>query len=417
MPSGQGIEHWAVSDNRALLFDPKSSELPLLDLDKNGLMARIYKENGSGWIKIGVVRDPVTRVLSAYLDLIHEWGRGESRSQPEQEGEEEENVSSTEGTPDADIGEYIGEHDDYQETEAENDEDHHEENEEKHDGESHQGVDNGGRRSLRQGATPSSLAQETAASKAAAEGDMEEARFAGVDGEYHDTSHSVRSERSPHLLTRSQSSERTSRRLETATASPAPGQHRERVHVDGQGARHRHRVGERHGEEGVAEAEAAEAVNRRDLGGIIIGDEDVEVGLQGRHRRATVVETFGKAGRWWKEGKSGADPPSFAAVLEALSSHGVSGAPLAFREMSGQCGMWSSPFDSYIPYETLQVQRRVWFTQTVAPFTFFDVLTERNIYCLCRLACRGYMLSSSRLESATGSLSKIQTRMRHDLTG
>lgn len=36
-------------------------------------MEEIYRNNGSGWVKIGVVRDPVTRLLSAYLDFTRKW--------------------------------------------------------------------------------------------------------------------------------------------------------------------------------------------------------------------------------------------------------------------------------------------------------------------------------------------------------
>lgn len=72
----KGVNHWAVSDDRALLFDTVASELPLLDVTDTRLMEQIYKDNGSGWIKIGVVRDPVTRLLSAYLDLVHTWPSG-----------------------------------------------------------------------------------------------------------------------------------------------------------------------------------------------------------------------------------------------------------------------------------------------------------------------------------------------------
>lgn len=56
-----------------MLFDTVESELPLLDLTDTRLMSDIYKENGSGWVKIGVVRDPVTRLLSPYLDLVRSW--------------------------------------------------------------------------------------------------------------------------------------------------------------------------------------------------------------------------------------------------------------------------------------------------------------------------------------------------------
>ena len=62
-----------MSDVQSLLFDPVGSRLPLLDLNDKILLDEIYRDNGSGWIKIGVVRDPVTRLLSAYLDLVHTW--------------------------------------------------------------------------------------------------------------------------------------------------------------------------------------------------------------------------------------------------------------------------------------------------------------------------------------------------------
>ena len=53
-----------------MLFDPAASELSLLNVTDGPLLERIYRDNGSGWIKIGVVRDPVTRVLAAYLDHV-----------------------------------------------------------------------------------------------------------------------------------------------------------------------------------------------------------------------------------------------------------------------------------------------------------------------------------------------------------
>lgn len=62
-----------MSNVKSLLFDPVASKLSLLDLDNARLMEDIYTDNGSGWIKIGVVRDPVTRLMSAYLDLVHGW--------------------------------------------------------------------------------------------------------------------------------------------------------------------------------------------------------------------------------------------------------------------------------------------------------------------------------------------------------
>ena len=64
------MDHWTESNDRSLLFDPVASDLTLLDLDNARLMEDIYTNNGSGWIKIGVVRDPVTRLLSAYFDLV-----------------------------------------------------------------------------------------------------------------------------------------------------------------------------------------------------------------------------------------------------------------------------------------------------------------------------------------------------------
>lgn len=59
-----------MSNNRTLLFDPAASGLPLLDLTDGPLLEKIYRRNGSGWIKLGVIRDPVTRLLSAYLDHL-----------------------------------------------------------------------------------------------------------------------------------------------------------------------------------------------------------------------------------------------------------------------------------------------------------------------------------------------------------
>lgn len=64
----------------SLLFDVVESKLPVLDLSNAPLMNKIYKDNGSGWIKIGVVRDPVTRLLSAYLDLVQTWQNIENKS-------------------------------------------------------------------------------------------------------------------------------------------------------------------------------------------------------------------------------------------------------------------------------------------------------------------------------------------------
>ncbi len=69
----QGIREWATASNKSLLFDPAASGLPLLETSNGPLMREIYRDNGSGWIKIGVVRDPITRLLSAYLDLAREW--------------------------------------------------------------------------------------------------------------------------------------------------------------------------------------------------------------------------------------------------------------------------------------------------------------------------------------------------------
>lgn len=63
------MDHWAVADDQEKLFDPVASGLILLDLSDMALMGEIYAENGAGWVKIAVVRDPVTRLLSAYLDL------------------------------------------------------------------------------------------------------------------------------------------------------------------------------------------------------------------------------------------------------------------------------------------------------------------------------------------------------------
>eukprot|EP00904_Undaria_pinnatifida_P002354 jgi/Undpi1/12119/HiC_scaffold_5.g01795.m1 len=76
----KGVDHWQVSNVPSLLFDVVESKLPVLDLSNAPLMNKIYKDNGSGWIKIGVVRDPVTRLLSAYLDLVQTWQNIENKS-------------------------------------------------------------------------------------------------------------------------------------------------------------------------------------------------------------------------------------------------------------------------------------------------------------------------------------------------
>lgn len=69
-PPKQGLEHWGGYNDSALLFDPVASGLALLDLEDVSTMTKIYRENRSGWIKIGIVRDPVTRILSSYFDLV-----------------------------------------------------------------------------------------------------------------------------------------------------------------------------------------------------------------------------------------------------------------------------------------------------------------------------------------------------------
>ena len=76
----KGVKHWSVSNIHSLLFDSVDSKLPLLDLTDKALMEAIYKDNNSGWIKVGVVRDPVTRLLSAYLDLVRTWSSRSTRS-------------------------------------------------------------------------------------------------------------------------------------------------------------------------------------------------------------------------------------------------------------------------------------------------------------------------------------------------
>lgn len=62
------------------------SKLPLLDLTDKRLLEKIYRDNGSGWIKIAVVRDPVTRLLSAYLDLVRTWPSGYKESKSHDPG-------------------------------------------------------------------------------------------------------------------------------------------------------------------------------------------------------------------------------------------------------------------------------------------------------------------------------------------
>ena len=60
-----------ASDDHHLLFYPIESELPLLNVANTWLMEAIYRDNNGGWIKVAIVRDPVTRLVSAYLDLVH----------------------------------------------------------------------------------------------------------------------------------------------------------------------------------------------------------------------------------------------------------------------------------------------------------------------------------------------------------
>lgn len=74
----KGSENWAASYVPSLLLDPATSGLPLLDVSDGDLMKKIYAENGSGWVKVGVVRDPITRLLSAYLDLVRGGGADSS---------------------------------------------------------------------------------------------------------------------------------------------------------------------------------------------------------------------------------------------------------------------------------------------------------------------------------------------------
>ncbi|CAM9890366.1 unnamed protein product [Scytosiphon promiscuus] len=89
----QGISHWSVHDDRSLLFDREASELELLDIADKDLLTAIYRVNGSGWIKIGVVRDPVTRLLSAYLSLVKTWQAG-LRQQPFLSGDAEDEAGA-----------------------------------------------------------------------------------------------------------------------------------------------------------------------------------------------------------------------------------------------------------------------------------------------------------------------------------
>ena len=70
-----------MADDWSQLFDPAASELELLDFADGPLMENIYSDNGSGWIKIAVVRDPVTRLLSAYLDIVRTWRAGLQRQE------------------------------------------------------------------------------------------------------------------------------------------------------------------------------------------------------------------------------------------------------------------------------------------------------------------------------------------------
>lgn len=48
----------------------------MLDVSDGALMEKVYRNNSSGWIKIAVARDPVTRLLSSYLDIVRTWRAG-----------------------------------------------------------------------------------------------------------------------------------------------------------------------------------------------------------------------------------------------------------------------------------------------------------------------------------------------------
>lgn len=83
---------WARYHERALLFDPVASDLPLLNVSNESLMRDIYVDNNGGWITIGVVRDPVTRLLSLYFDFVaNEMGKTDNISLAESMSENVEN--------------------------------------------------------------------------------------------------------------------------------------------------------------------------------------------------------------------------------------------------------------------------------------------------------------------------------------
>lgn len=60
-----------VPDDYHLLFHPIEPELPLLHVTNTELMRAIYRDNNGSWVKFATVPDPVTRLVSAYLDFVY----------------------------------------------------------------------------------------------------------------------------------------------------------------------------------------------------------------------------------------------------------------------------------------------------------------------------------------------------------
>ena len=75
-----------------------------------------------------------------------------------------------------------------------------------------------------------------------------------------------------------------------------------------------------------------------------------EDGEEGRLRGS------GNGPRGLQDGPVPSAVPTFEEMLGLLTTN-LWAAPSAFRPAASLCGMWHSPFDTIIPFETLQVRR------------------------------------------------------------
>lgn len=255
-----------------MLFDPVTSGLPLLDASDGDLMTKIFADNGSGWIKVGVVRDPVTRLLSAYLDFVYRGGGGNADSswyKPALPLPSNNNSSSNSNN-----------------------------NGRRRRGLHHEGArdlarhGDGRERRRRQ-------EEEEEAWKDGAAGEMEKEEKRGPD-------------------------------QKVGTQGEAEGEG-----------------------EGKADEPEARTADQED-GGRGRGTRDLRDERDETAEGAISLDKGAEEGR--EEGGDADVVPTFEQLVDALKI-GLSKAPVAFRPMSRLCGMKQSPFDTIVPFETLQVRR------------------------------------------------------------